>query len=76
MKLASHDYLLWLLIERLAIKKSQQYSIKNSDTIIELRLHKGFPEGGVKEWRDLENQVRGRSRSLKMAPFDKKYATF
>ena len=25
----------------------------------------------VKAWRDLENQVRGRSRSLKMAPFDK-----
>jgi len=27
----------------------------------------------VKEWRDLENQVkvRGRSRSVKMAPFDK-----
>jgi len=24
----------------------------------------------VKEWRDLENQVTGRSRSLKMAPFD------
>jgi len=24
-----------------------------------------------KEWRDLENQVRGRSRSLKMAPFDR-----
>jgi len=31
---------------------------------------------GVKEWRDLENQVRGRSRSLKMAPFDRPYATF
>ena len=30
----------------------------------------------VKEWRDLENQVRGRSRSLKMAPFDRSYATF
>jgi len=30
----------------------------------------------VKEWRDLENQVRGRSRSLKMAPFDRTYATF
>ena len=29
-----------------------------------------------KEWRDLENQVRGRSRSLKMAPFDRLYATF
>jgi len=30
----------------------------------------------VKEWRDLENQVRGRSRSLIMAPFDRPYATF
>ena len=30
----------------------------------------------VKEWRDLENQVRGRSRSLKMAPSDTPYATF
>ena len=28
----------------------------------------------VKEWRDLENQVRGRSRSLKIAPFDRPYA--
>ena len=24
----------------------------------------------VKDWRDLENQVTGRSRSLKMAPLD------
>jgi len=30
----------------------------------------------VKEWRDLENQVRGRSRSLKMTLFDRTYATF
>ena len=30
----------------------------------------------VKEWRDLENQVRGRSRSLNMAPFDRPCATF
>jgi len=30
----------------------------------------------VKKWRDLENQVRGRSRSLKMAPFDRPYTTF
>jgi len=30
----------------------------------------------VKEWRDLENKVRGCSRSLKMAPFDRPYATF
>jgi len=25
----------------------------------------------VKEWRNLANHVRGRSRSLKMAPFDR-----
>jgi len=30
----------------------------------------------VKDWRDSENQVRGRSRSLKMAPFDRLYTTF
>ena len=30
----------------------------------------------VKEWHDLENKVKGRSRSLKMAPFDRPYATF
>jgi len=30
----------------------------------------------VKEWHDLENQVRDRSKSLKMAPFDRPYATF
>ena len=30
----------------------------------------------VKHWRDLENQVRGRSRSLKMAQFDRPYTTF
>jgi len=29
----------------------------------------------VKEWRYLENQVRGRSRLLKMAPFDRPCAT-
>ena len=30
----------------------------------------------VTEWRDLENQVKGRSRSLKMVPFDRPHATF
>ena len=29
----------------------------------------------VKEWRDLENQIRGRSRSFKMVLFDRSYAT-
>ena len=30
----------------------------------------------IEEWRDLKNQVRGRSMSLKMAPFDRPHATF
>jgi len=30
----------------------------------------------VKQWHDLGNKVRGRSRSLKMAPFDRPHATF
>jgi len=30
----------------------------------------------VKEWRDLETGVRGGSRSLKMAPFDRSHTTF
>jgi len=31
---------------------------------------------GVKECRDLETGGRGRSRSLKTAPFDRPYTTF
>jgi len=30
----------------------------------------------VKRWRDLEAGRRGGSRSLKMEPFDRSYATF
>jgi len=30
----------------------------------------------VKEWRNFENKVVGRSRELKMAPCDRPYATF
>ena len=30
----------------------------------------------VKKWRDLETWGRGRSRSLKMPPFDRPYTTF
>ena len=30
----------------------------------------------VNEWRDFENQVKGCSRSLKMAPFDRSCMTF
>ena len=31
---------------------------------------------GVIKWRDLETGGMGRSRSLKMAPFDRSYTTF
>ena len=30
----------------------------------------------VKEWRDRKTEGKGRSRSLKMAPFDRLYTTF
>ena len=30
----------------------------------------------VKQWRELRNKVRGHSRSLKMAPFDRPHGTF
>ena len=30
----------------------------------------------VKEWRDLENWIRGCSRLLKMVPFDRPFTTF
>ena len=30
----------------------------------------------VKEWRDLKTGGRGRSKSLKRAPFDRPYTTF
>ena len=30
----------------------------------------------VNEWRDLENQIKGRSRSLKITPLDRPYVTF
>ena len=30
----------------------------------------------IKEWRDLENRVRVRLRSLEMAPFDRSHTSF
>ena len=43
---------------------------------ISLKLCTVYEIFSVKEWRDLETGGRGRSRSLKMAPFDRSYATF
>jgi len=48
-------------------------TVSYSPSIVTMAISEIF---SVKEWCDLENQVRGRSRSLKMAPFDRPYATF
>ena len=52
-------------------------ALSNSPSIVTMAVSVAvFEIFSVKEWRDLENQVRGRSRSLKMAPFDRPYVTF
>ena len=52
-------------------------AVSNSPSIVTMAVSVAVCEiFRVKEWRDLENQVRGRSRSLNMAPFDTSYATF
>ena len=52
-------------------------TVSYSPTIVTIAVCLAISEiFSVKEWRDLENQVRGRSKSLKMAPFDRPYATF
>jgi len=49
------------------------YSLSIVTVAVSVAVYEIF---SVNEWRDLENQVRGRSRSLKMAPFDRPHATF
>jgi len=49
------------------------YSLSIVTVAVSVAVYETF---SVKEWRDLENQVNGRSRSLKMAPFDRPHATF
>ena len=47
-------------------------TVSYSPSIVTMAVCLAISEiSSVKEWRDLENQVRGRSRSLKMAPFDR-----
>jgi len=51
-------------------------TISYSTSIVTMAVYLAISEiFSVKQWRDLGNQVRGRSRSLKMAPFDRPYAT-
>jgi len=49
------------------------YSLSIVTVVVCLAISEIF---SVKQWRDLGNQVRGRSRSLKIAPFDRPYATY
>jgi len=52
-------------------------TVSCSPSIVTMALSVAVSEiFSVKEWSDLENQARGRSRSLKLAPFDRPYATF
>ena len=52
-------------------------AVSNSPSIVTMAVSVAVCKiFSVKEWRDLENQVRGRSRSLKMTPFDRPYAIF
>jgi len=52
-------------------------TVSHSPSIVTVAVSVAFCEiFSIKEWRDLDNQVRGRSRSLKMAPFNKPHPTF
>ena len=54
-------------------------TVSYSPSIVTMAVCLAISEIGlfsVKQWRDLGNEIRGRSRSLKMAPFDRTYATF
>jgi len=47
-------------------------TVSYSPSIVTIAVYLAISEiFSVKEWRDLQKQVRGRSRSLKMAPFDR-----
>jgi len=53
------------------------YAVSYSPSIVTMAVSVAVCEiFSVSEWRDLENQVGGRSRSLKMAPFDRPCTTF
>jgi len=49
------------------------YSTSTATIAVSLAISEIF---SITELRDLEKQVRDGSRSLKMAPFDRPYATF
>ena len=50
-------------------------AVSYSPSIVTMAASVAFEIFTVKEWRDLENQVRVRSRSLEMAPFDRSHTS-
>ena len=52
------------------------HAVSYSPSIVTVALSVAVCEiFNVKKWRDLENQVRGRSRSFEMAPFDRSHTS-
>ena len=51
-------------------------AVSYSPSIVTVAVSVAACEISFKECRDLEHHVRGRSRSLKMALFNRPYATF
>ena len=49
------------------------YSLSIVTVAVSVVVSVAVCEINVKEWRDLQNQITGPSRSLKMAPFDRPY---
>ena len=52
------------------------YSFSVVTVAVSVAVCEIFSVKKIEKLGDLENQVRGRLRSLKMAPFDRPYATF
>jgi len=51
-------------------------TVSYSPSIVTMAVYVAvFEIFGVKEWYDLENRVRVRSRSLEMAPFDRTHTS-
>jgi len=64
------------VIEIGAIQKLR-YTVSYSASIVTMAISVAVCEiFSVKEWCDLENRVRVRSRSLEMAPFDRSHTRY
>jgi len=78
-RVCDRDLKIWLRSHSRSLKlvPSESFgAVSYSPSVVTLAVSLAFCEiFRVKEWCDLENRVRVRSRSLKMAPFDRPYVT-